>query len=360
MYEVKDKVQEKNTQIKLKMTHLEEITPILFGGSAFQYLNAGCELGLFDFLHRSPEQSKTIIQTALSLQSRAVDTLLLGLTSLNLISKGENALYKNSVAIDMLFENNQWEIFKDVVAFEQYIVYVSQVDFVESLKTNSNIGIRHIPGNGRDLYHRLTENLMLEKVFYKYMDSWTRLTNKYLLKNINFHDIKRVLDVGGGTGINAIAIAKEYSHLNATVLEIPASSKITQQNIDSAGLSERVSVHAGDMFKDNFPQNYDCILFSHQLVIWTPEENTELLKKAYEALPDNGKVIIFSSISNDEGNGPLMAALDSVYFSTLPAEGGMIYAWHQYVDWLKQCGFRHIDKINCYGWTPHGIIVATK
>lgn len=360
MYEMENAVQEQSTQIKLTMSNLEEITPILFGGAAFQYLNAGCELGLFDLLHHSPEQSKSNIQLALSLQSRAVDTLLLGLASLNLISRGKNALYSNSIAIRTLFENDQWEIFKDVVAFEQYIVYVSQVDFVESLKTNTNIGIRHIPGNGRDLYHRLSENPILEKVFYKYMDSWTKLTNKYLLKNIKFHDIKKVLDVGGGTGINAIAIAKEYSHLDATVLEIPASSKITQKNIDSAGLSDRVRVHAGDMFKDSFPQQHDCILFSHQLVIWTPEENTTLLKKAYDALPDNGKVIVFSSISNDDGNGPLMAALDSVYFSTLPAEGGMIYAWHQYVDWLTDCGFRHIDKINCYGWTPHGIIVATK
>ena len=289
-----------------------------------------------------------------------VDTLLLGLCSLNLIEKSQNGIYKNSIAIQTLFENEQWDIFKDVVSFEQYIVYISQVDFVESLKTNTNIGLKRIPGTGRDLYHRLSENPHLESVFYNYMDSWTRLTNKYLLKNFSFHDIKKVLDVGGGTGINALAIAKAYSQLDVTILEIPASSKITQQHIDAAELSHRVKVIAGDMFKDDFPQGHDCILFSHQLVIWTPEENTALLKKAYDALPKGGKVIIFSSISNDEGTGPLMAALDSVYFSTLPAEGGMIYAWHQYVDWLTQSGFEHIDKINCYGWTPHGIIVATK
>ncbi len=338
---------------------IKMLTPILFGASAFQYLNAGCELGLFDLLHKASSLSKMEIREALKLQIRAIDTLLLGLTSLKLIEK-TNEHYKNSFAISVLFENDQWSIFKDVVAFEQHIVYLSQVDFVESLKTNTNIGIKRIPGKGRDLYHRLSENPPLEKVFYKYMDSWTRLTNQHLLNNIDYFKIKSILDVGGGTGINSIAIAKKFPHIKSTIFEIPGSADIAQSNIDAAGLSDSITVHTGDMFAEDFPPNHDCVLFSHQLVIWTPEENITLMKKAYNMLPEGGKVIIFSSISNDEGTGPLMAALDSVYFSTLPAEGGMIYAWKQYEEWLKQSGFKNMTRVNCYGWTPHGIIQAIK
>jgi ubiquinone/menaquinone biosynthesis C-methylase UbiE len=338
---------------------IEMLTPILFGASAFQYLNAGCELGLFDLLQHSLSLSKVEIQEALKLHARAVDTLLLGLTSLKLIRR-KNERYENSITIASLFENDQWTIFKDVVAFEQYIVYLSQVDFVESLKTNTNIGIKRIPGKGRDLYHRLSENPILEEVFYKYMDSWTRLTNHHLLNNIDYTSIKNVLDVGGGTGINAMAIAKKFPHIKSTIFEIPGSAEIAQANINAAGLSNTIVIHTGDMFAEDFPPNHDCVLFSHQLVIWTPEENLKLMKKAFNILPEGGKIIIFSSISNDEGTGPLMAALDSVYFSTLPAEGGMIYAWNQYEGWLKQCGFKSIKRVNCYGWTPHGIIEATK
>ena len=169
MQELVHEAQTRATQQISKMTQLNEITPILFGGSAFQYLNAGCELGLFDLLQQASEQSKETIETALNLKRRAVDTLLLGLCSLNLIEKSQNGIYKNSIAIQTLFENEQWDIFKDVVSFEQYIVYISQVDFVESLKTNTNIGLKRIPGTGRDLYHRLSENPHLESVFYNYI-----------------------------------------------------------------------------------------------------------------------------------------------------------------------------------------------
>ena len=80
------------------------------------------------------------------------------------------------------------------------------------------------------------------------------------------------------------------------------------------------------MFVDPFPTGMDCVLFAHQLVIWTPEQNTALFAgKAHAALDPGGRVVIFNSMSNDEGDGPLVAALDSVYFAALPAEGGMIY-----------------------------------
>jgi L-tyrosine C(3)-methyltransferase len=345
--------------IKKQSSELEKLTPILFGASAFQYLNAGCEIGLFDILHHRPNLTKSELATVLELEDRAIDILLLGTTSLDLLEKNAEK-YKNSPLIEKLFNDDIWQIFKDVVGFEQHIVYLGQVDFVESLRTNSNVGLRRVPGTGRDLYHRLNENPKLEKAFYAYMNSWTRLANTYLFNNVDFKTVDRVLDVGGGTGINAIALAKEYPHLKITVFEIQKTAEIARSNIDAAGVSDQVKVIGGDMFKDDFPTDHDCVLFSHQLVIWTPDENKKLLKKAYDVLPEGGKTIIFSSISDDNGSGPLMAALDSVYFAALPAEGGMIYCWSQYNSWLEAAGYKDISTINCHSWTPHGIVLANK
>ncbi|MNY73275.1 hypothetical protein D3C86_2120290 [compost metagenome] len=85
-----------------------------------------------------------------------------------------------------------------------------------------------------------------------------------------------------------------------------------------------------------------------------------MLRKAYDALPEGGRVVIFNSMSNDEGDGPVMAALDSVYFACLPAEGGMIYSWKQYEGCLAEAGFKNPVRTAIPGWTPHGIIVAYK
>jgi SAM-dependent methyltransferase len=338
---------------------IDDLTPILFGASAFQQLNAACELGLFELLHKRPNLCKEEIAAELSLQPRAIDILLLGATALRLTEKS-GTLYSNSKVIDEMASNGIWQIFKDVVAFEQYICYLGQVDFTESLRANTNVGLRRVPGSGPDLYRRLSENADLQKVFYRYMHSWSKLSNPLLFRNLDLAYADTLLDVGGGDGVNAIGLVRAFPHLKVTVLELPGGASFARRTVLDAGLSDRITIREHDIFQDTFPEGFDCVLFSHLLVIWSPEENVALLKNAYQALKPGGRVAIFCSISNDEGSGPLMAALDSVYFAAIPAEGGMIYAWHQYDAWLRESGFTRIERVECGTWTPHGLIYGYK
>lgn len=339
---------------------VHDLTPILFGASAFQYLNAACELGLFELLHAEGGLSKSEISKRLNLKERALNILLLGTTALRLTKQEENRYFNSSIISDLM-DKGYWEIIKDIVSFEQNIVYKGQVDFAESLKTNSNVGLRHIPGKGRDLYYRLSENPELERVFYKYLNSWSRLANPLLFKYIDFSTIESIVDVGGGSGANAIELARHSPTTKITLMEIPGTAKIAAANVANAKLSHQITVVARNMFEEGFPEGHQAILFAHQLGIWTEEENVHLLTKAYNSLPKNGRVILFSSISNDAGDGPLMAALDSVYFASIPSEGGMIYSWNEYEGWLKKAGFKNINRYaDANSWTPQGIIEAIK
>lgn len=334
---------------------------ILFGHAAFQYLNAACELNLYELIEEKPDLTGEEIAAELGLAERAKDILLLGAASLGTLTV-QNGRYRVAKVISDLMKTPDWQRFKDTVAFEQYVVYEGQLDFTESLRANSNVGLRRVRGTGRDLYHRLSENPHMESVFYKYMRSWSEIANEHLVEKLDLSGSRRLLDCGGGDAVNSIALAKANPHLSSTILEIPATAPITEKKIEEAGLSDRIDVKPGDMHADEFPTGYDTVMFAHQLVIWTPEENTALLRKAYETLPEGGRVIIFNSMSNDEGDGPVVAALDSVYFAALPAEGGMIYPWKTYEECLRKAGFDEsgFERIEFPGWTPHGVIIATK
>lgn len=339
--------------------NMDGLAWVLFGHAAFQYLNAASELELFELLDRRGPLTREQIGEALGLAERANNILLLGCTSLGLLAKSGDQ-YELADVIAGLIGTADWARFRDTVAFEQHIVYEGQLDFTESLRANTNVGLRRVRGGGRDLYHRFAENPDMERVFYRYMRSWSELANEQLVERLDLSRTKRLLDCGGGDAVNAIALAEANPSLDVTVFEIPASGMIAEKKIAAAGLSDQVSVLTGDMFADDLPRGYDCVLFAHQLVIWTLEENTALLRRAYDVLPDGGRVVIFNSMSNDEGDGPVVAALDSVYFASLPAQGGMIYSWAQHEQCLRDAGFTGIERIPCTGWTPHGIIVATK
>ncbi|WP_274598868.1 methyltransferase [Streptomyces albus subsp. chlorinus] len=338
---------------------MDRLSLLLFGHAAFQYLNAACELELLDLLLERGELTAEEIRAELGLAERAADILLLGCTALGLTRK-EEGRYRAATLIASLAEDGGWDKLKDTVAFEQHIVYPGQADFVASLRENTNVGLRRIPGDGPDLYHRLSRHPHLETVFYRYMRSWSELANEHLVAALDLGGATRLLDCGGGDAVNALALAEANPHLHVTVLEIPSSAPVTEKRITEAGLGDRVLVEPCDMFADPFPGGMDCVLFAHQLVIWTPEENTALLRKAYDALTPGGRVVIFNSMSNDEGDGPVVAALDSVYFASLPAEGGMIYPWRLHEKCLREAGFSSVERIEVPGWTPHGIIVAAK
>jgi predicted O-methyltransferase YrrM len=333
---------------------------ILFGHAAFQYLRTGCELGLFDRLERTPGLSRENLQAELGLQDRPIDILLLGMTSLRLVERVGDA-YRNSPLISTMMARGQWETFVAAVGFEAHISYPGLADFPASLRANSNVGLRRIPGDGPTLYHRLTRDEELSAVFFRYMHAWSEMVNHYLVELVDFSRVSRVLDVGGGDGVNAIALASAFPRLEVTVLELAQVVPRVVRRISEAGLADRVRAVAGDMFAEDLPAGYDCMLFAHQMQIWPLEKDTELLRRAHAALPPGGMVVIINSMSDDTRDGPLFAALDSAYFAAIPGGGGMIYSWSQLEGCLRRAGFSRTERVRCEGaWTPHGIILGTK
>ncbi|MGC5346239.1 methyltransferase [Streptomyces sp. DT24] len=333
--------------------------PILFGHAAFQQLNAGCELGLFEYLHRAPGASAEAIAAGIGLGAHSTEVLLLGTTSLGLTKKSPEG-YRNCGVLQETFRTDQWHVLRDIVEFQSKISYLPAMDYAESLRTGENIGIRHFPGDTRDLYTRLANTEGLEQLFYRCMNSWSTLSNPVLLEGVDYSEVQRVLDVGGGDAVNAIALATAHKHLRITVLDRPGALGVAKTKIAEHGLEDRIDVHPADLFDDKYPTGYDCILFAHQLVIWTPEQNRTLLGKAFDAASDGARVLIFNAFSNDDGTGPLYSGLDSVYFTTLPFRGSTIYPWREYEEWLRGCGFTGISRITVDSWTPHGVIEAYK
>jgi ubiquinone/menaquinone biosynthesis C-methylase UbiE len=338
---------------------MDDLVLLLYGHSAFQNLYAGCELGVFELLWKHPDLTQTEIAQHLQLEAYPTKALLLGLTALKLIQKVGDK-YRNSLVIQMLFLENTWKEFYDTVLFEAKIVYRGSIDYVESLQQNRNVGLRQFQGQGSDLYNRLHEDPGLDKVFYNFMGSWSKLVTPLWLKKIDFSNFQSVVDVGGGDATNSIALAEAFPNVKITLMDIPDSCKIAQSRIDQKQLTDRIQVVGGDIFVDEFPNNQDCFLFIHVLVIWSLDKNTTLLRRAYQALKPGGSLIIFNMMTSDEEDGPLMAALDSSYFVSIPHEGGMIYSWRDHEQCLRDAGFSQMKRIYSDFWAPSGIIVATK
>ncbi|MGA2271507.1 MAG: methyltransferase [Bryobacteraceae bacterium] len=168
---------------------------------------------------------------------------------------------------------------------------------------------------------------------------------------------KRMLDVGGGSGAYAIAFAKANPRLRAEVFDQPAVLAIAERHIHEAGLTERVTTRAGDLRADEFGGGYDLVLISAICHMLAPEENRNLLARAYRALEPGGRVVIQDFLLRADKTGPRAGALFSLNM-LVNTRGGASYSEDEYTAWLRAAGFGEVRRVPLAG--PAGVLIASR
>ncbi|KAL3374203.1 hypothetical protein AABB24_005923 [Solanum stoloniferum] len=133
-------------------------------------------------------------------------------------------------------------------------------------------------------------------IFNEAMASDARLVMSVLIQNgkgLIFEGLKSLVDVGGGTGTVAKAIADAFPQINCTVFELP-------HVIEGLEGSKNLSFVGGDMF--NSIPSANAILLKWILHDWSNEDCIKILKKCKEAIPskENGGKVILIEIVMDQ------------------------------------------------------------
>lgn len=335
----------------------DELALIAGGHTAFQLLWCGLRLGVFDYLANNPAATRADIMEQTGLQDQPARILLIGLTALRLIHRKDNT-FSNAGIVDRLLVSNSPEFMGDVLGWQHHIVYPGEIDLLESLKTNTNVGLRRFEGDEDNLYERLAHAPATEKVFHDAMSSLSRSANALLANQVSLEGVSHLVDAGGGDGTNAITLARANPHLRITVFDSPSVCALAEENIRKAGMEARVDTCHGNLFTTPFPEGIDAILLAHMMTIWSPERDTELLSRIHAALPSGGQVIIFNMMGNDEEDGPITAALGSPYFLSIATGQGMLYTWKDYESFLANAGFQQAERISLP--RDHGVLIGTK
>jgi len=153
-----------------------------------------------------------------------------------------------------------------------------------------------------------------------------------------------LLDLGGGSGAYSIAFAQANPQLQSTILDGEPVLKIASRHIAQAGLGDRIRTQVGDMLTAGFGSGFDLVLLSQILHMFSPEENRNLLRRAYAALDSGGRIVIQEFILDPDKTSPRWA----VFFSLnmlVGTPGGSAYSGDEIKAFLESAGFRNVHHV---------------
>ncbi|MFI5378452.1 MAG: methyltransferase [Tepidisphaerales bacterium] len=175
--------------------------------------------------------------------------------------------------------------------------------------------------------------------FVEAMDNIARTMTACLVADLPRLQFQRVLDVGGATGSWTIAFLRAYPQAAATLFDLPQVMPQARQRLSAVGLIGRVTLAAGDFYKDALPGGCDLAWVSAIVHQNSRQQNRELFAKLHAALPPGGQVLIRDILMEESRTAPVSGALFAVNMLVATQSGGTFTVAELSQD-LAAAGFR--------------------
>jgi ubiquinone/menaquinone biosynthesis C-methylase UbiE len=164
----------------------------------------------------------------------------------------------------------------------------------------------------------------------------------------------QILDVASGTGSKSFVLAQADPSVRVTVIDFPKVLQVSAQVAEDMGVSQQVSYLPGDMTRIEFPaEEFGLVHFGAILYYFNPEQVKGILRRAYQALCDNGLLIIRTLIADEErcqSLAPLLGALELLH----DAKYSHVYTFSEYKQLIEAAHFTDVAQ------PAENIIRATK
>ena len=112
------------------------------------------------------------------------------------------------------------------------------------------------------------------------------------LAAVNFSGVKKLMDIGGGSGAFLTAVGSVYSDLELMLFDLPEVAPSAAQRFEVESMTPRAQIMSGSFREDKLPEGADAISLIRVLYDHSDETVTDLLAKCYAALPSGGRLII--------------------------------------------------------------------
>lgn len=167
---------------------------------------------------------------------------------------------------------------------------------------------------------------------------------RMLMEQYDFSRHRSLLDVGGGSGGLAIALAQAYPQLKATVVDLPLVTPITRQFISEANMDGRVNVLTANAVHEPLAGSYDVVLARHVMQVLSTADCRALLHNIAAAQLNGGVIHLIGWVLDDSRLSPKRVVENNLVLLTAYAEG-QAYTEGEYRGWLAEAGYAGFERV---------------
>ena len=118
----------------------------------------------------------------------------------------------------------------------------------------------------------------------------------------DFSTFRTIVDIGGGTGNLLAAILTRYAEPRGVLFDLPHVVAEAPALLKAKGVSDRVTIEAGDFFK-TAPAGGDAYVLSHIIHDWDEDQCLTILRHVRKVMNPAGRLLIAEMVL-PEGDTP--------------------------------------------------------
>jgi O-methyltransferase/methyltransferase family protein len=192
------------------------------------------------------------------------------------------------------------------------------------------------------------------EIFSRAMIELARTNINEVVKKIKIPPkASNIIDLGGSHGLYSIELCKKKNNLTATILDLEPVRKYADECIEKNNIVEQVKFQACDFRKEEIPSNNDIALLFNIIHGMQHDENVKLFKNVFDALNDNGQLIVLDQIKGTGGKSQLAKATTSfMALNLFHQANGNTYSFEEVEGWALKVGFNSVklEKLNAPGF----------
>jgi 2-polyprenyl-3-methyl-5-hydroxy-6-metoxy-1,4-benzoquinol methylase len=322
---------------------------LAFWGS--KTLLSAVELGVFSKL-ASGALTAEELGGRLGLHPRGRRDFLDALVALGMLRR-DGDRYANTVETDLFLDRSKPSYLGGMLEMANARLYPFWARLAEALQTGQP---QNEARTGGSFFAALYDDPQRLRQFLHAMTGLSMGASIEIAKRFPFADYGTVLDVGCAEGGLLVQLALAHPHLRGIGFDLPAAREAYEDYVRSFGLEARLEFCGGDFFRDRLPAA-DVVTLGHILHDWSLDEKKQLLRKAYEVIPEGGAVVVFESIIDDDRRQNTFGLLMSLNMLIETPEG-FDYTGADCCDWLREIGFTDTRVEHLIG--PDSMVVGIK